>query len=86
MIFQVVYTLCAVMSLLCAGLLLRSYVKGKSRLLLWSSLCFVMLFVNNLLLFLDLLVIPTIDLGVVRGITSTLALGILVFGLVWDSR
>lgn len=46
-----VYILCAVTSVLCAGLLVRSYLRSRVRLLLWSALCFVGLAVNNVLLF-----------------------------------
>jgi len=40
---------------------------SRSRLLLWSTLCFVALAVNNVLLFVDLVVVPDVDLRFVRG-------------------
>ena len=59
---ELVYVLCAATSLLCAVLLLRGYLASRTRLLFWASLCFVGLALNNILLFLDLIVLPDIDL------------------------
>lgn len=83
---EVVYVLCALTSTLCAILLLRSYVRSRTRLLLWSSLCFVGLALNNALLFVDLIVVPSIDLSLARNLTALVALILLIFGLVWDSK
>ena len=58
----IVYVLCFVTSLVCAWLLGRSYRHGRTRLLLWSSICFVLLAANNLALVLDLVVFPSLDL------------------------
>jgi len=84
---ELVYILCAATSALCALLLIRSYRLSKSRLLLWSSLCFVGLAINNALLVLDLLVIgPEIDLSLWRQGTALGAILLLVIGLVWEAR
>jgi hypothetical protein len=53
MIAETVYLLCAIASLLCAIALLRTYLRRRSRVLLWSSLCFVGLAANNAILFTD---------------------------------
>lgn len=79
-----VYILCAVTSLLCAGLLVRGYRRSRSRLLLWSSLCFAGLAVNNILLVVDLLIITTVDLSLPRALAGAASVTILVAGLVWD--
>jgi hypothetical protein len=55
-------------------------------LLLWSSLCFVGLAVNNILLVVDLVIIPGRDLSIIRHVSAIVALALLVFGLVWDSE
>ncbi len=55
---EFVYVLCMVTSMLCAGLLLRSYRHNRGRLLMWSSLCFVGLAINNVLLLIDLVIVP----------------------------
>lgn len=83
---EFVYVLCMVTSMLCAGLLLRSYRKTRGRLLMWSSLCFVGLALNNILLLVDLAVVPTIDLRLVRSGSGIVALVLLLVGLVWESR
>jgi hydrogenase/urease accessory protein HupE len=81
-----VYVLCAATSFLCAWLLLRSYLRTRSRLLLWSSLCFIGLAANNALLVIDLVLVPTVDLSLVRSVLALVALLLLLFGLVWESR
>ena len=86
MIPETVYALCAVTSIVCAVLLLRGYRATRTRLLFWSSVCFVGLALNNVLLFVDLIVLPSIDLYVLRAAMALLGLSILVYGLVWDSR
>ncbi|MBY0308349.1 MAG: hypothetical protein K2Q09_06380 [Phycisphaerales bacterium] len=84
---EVVYILCALASLLCAGLLLRGYVRTRSRLLLWSSLCFGGLAVNNVLLVVDkVLTGPEVDLGVYRGGTAVAAVCVMLYGLVFDTE
>ena len=83
---ELVYVLCTLMSLACAGLLLRGYRKDHSQLLLWSSLCFVALAVNNAVLFVDMIVLPDIDFGgqLWRNAISAIAGSLLLFGLIWE--
>lgn len=84
---ELVYVLCALTSVLCAGLLLRSYFSNKSRLLLWSTLCFVGLAINNVLLFIDLVLTgPDLDLRFFRSGSALVAMALLTIGLVWESR
>jgi hypothetical protein len=83
---ETVYVLCALTSVLCAGLLFRAYRSNRSRLLLWSTLCFVFLALNNVLLFVDLVVIPEVDLRWARTGTALFGLSTLVIGLVWESK
>ena len=79
-----VYSLCFLTSTACAWLLGRSYGRTGARLLLWSSLCFVLLAVNNLFLVIDLLVFPAMDLRLARLLLSLAAVSVLIFGFVWD--
>jgi hypothetical protein len=81
-----IYALCALTSLLCAVLLLRAYARSRVRLLLWSGLCFAGLAVNNILLFIDVRVVPDTDLSVVRTLPALLGVALLIYGLVWESR
>jgi hypothetical protein len=83
---EAVYLLCAATSATCAVLLLRGYRRHRTRLLLWSSLCFVLLAFNNALLFIDLIVAPSVDLSVWRGVTALAGVSVLLFGLIWESR
>lgn len=84
---EAVYLLCALTSVLCAGLLIRSYRANRSKLLLWSTLCFVGLAINNILLFVDkVLTPPTVDLMLFRSLAALLAFVTLLIGLIWESR
>jgi len=83
---EVVYVLCVLTSILCAALLARSFRANRSRLLLWSMLCFIGLAIHNLLMLLDLVVLPEVDLRLLRSISGLVAMALLVSGLVWESR
>ena len=84
---ETVYLLCAATSVTCAVLLRRAYRRQRTRLLLWSSLCFVLLALNNTLLFVDLIVVPTgVDLSLWRSATALAGVSVLLFGLIWESR
>ena len=81
-----VYGLCALVALACAWLLLRAYARTGTRLLLWAGLCFVGLTLNNALVFVDLLLVPQVDLSLWRNLSALAGMALLVFGLVWDTR
>jgi hypothetical protein len=80
---NLVYALCALTSLACAVLLLRGYARSRARLLLWSGLCFVGLFINNALLVVDARV--EFDLSIVRTLPAVIGVALLLYGLVWES-
>ena len=79
-----VYILCFATSAACALLLVRSYVRTRAALPLWSSLCFVFLALNNLFVVIDVLLIPQISFQLPRLALSLSAVSILLFGFVWD--
>jgi hypothetical protein len=81
---SLVFLLCALTSLACAGLLLRGYARTRTRLLLWTGLCFCGLFLNNLLLLIDASV-PTVDLSVWRSLPAVAGLMLLLYGLIWEA-
>ena len=84
---EAVYVLCALTSLVCAVLLVRSYLANRSALLLWSSICFVGLFLNNVLLVVDLVLTTSeTDLLLLRDATNALSVVALVVGLVWNAK
>lgn len=81
-----VYLLCAITSLVCLALLTRSYLQTRSRLLLWSALSFVGFAANNLLVFVDLILLPSgVDLLPLRNLTSIVAIGVLLYGFIWET-
>lgn len=82
--FNIIYSLCALTSLACAVLLLRSYTRSRYRLLLWSGLCFSGLTLNNVLVVLDKVIFPDVDLSSWRLATGLLALLLMLFGLIWE--
>jgi hypothetical protein len=84
-VISIVYVLCALLSLLCAVLLVRAYLRTRTRLLLWSALCFSAFAIQNALLVVDKAT-PWIDLSVARSLPALVGLLVLIFGLVWDSR
>lgn len=79
-----VFALCAVTSIACAALLWRGWRGSGARLLLWSALGFLGLAVNNVLLFVDEVIVPDRDLQLARQWSGFLAIAVLLFGLVWD--
>lgn len=84
----VIYALCAVTSMMCSYLLLRSYRFKPYRLLLWSGLCFAGLSVNNLLLILDRIVFPgsETDFSMWRLASTLATLLLLLYGLIWEEE
>ena len=80
----IVYVLCAVTSAACAWLLLRGYARNGVRLLMWSGLCFAGLALNNIVLVIDVRVLPQTDLSVWRTIPALVGVLCLLYGLVHE--
>jgi len=83
---EVAYILCALVSLLCAVLLLRGFFRGRHRLLLWSGLCFAGLTVANALVFVDLVMLPDVDLYPLRLAVTAVSVLTLLLGLLWEGE
>lgn len=81
-----VYLLCLGASLICALLLARAWRQTRSRLLLWTAVSFGFLALNNFFLVADMLVFPTVDLWPWRQAASLIAVGVLLYGFIWESR
>ena len=81
-----IYSLCALTCLVAFGLLLRAWRGNGSRLLFWSAMCFAALSINNVLLVLDKLVLPNIDLTTWRLVAALAAVLLLLFGLIWEEE
>lgn len=86
--FKVVLFLVAILaSLACTVLLFRAYFARRLRILLWSAFCFVGLTLNNLLLFVDLVLLPvSIDLRAVRHLAALVGLLFLLYGFIRESE
>lgn len=83
---ELVYALCAATSILCALLLFRGYRASRTRLLFWASLCFAALALNNVLLFIDLIMLPQLDLFAWRSAAALTGMSLLLYGLIWESK
>jgi hypothetical protein len=78
-----VYILCGVTALTCAALLVRAWLRSRTRFLLWAAFCFVALAANSVLLFVDLVLIPERDLSMLRSGSRSPACQCF-YGLVWE--
>lgn len=86
MIAPLVYVLCALTACLCAVLLLRAHARTRSSLSLWSGLCFVLLTVNNVVVVIDLIVLPDVNLFLIRNVAALGGMLLLLYGLIWRSE
>ena len=83
---EIVYMLCAVTSVVCAAMLLQGYRRTRTGLLFWSSLCFAGLALNNILTFVDLVLVPGVDLSALRNGVALASMAVLVYGLAWEGK
>ena len=81
-----VYMLCLITSIACAGLLLRAWRSNGTKLLLWTAISFVFLAFNNLVLVADKVLFPDTYLTPLRQLTAALALGVLLYGFIWEAE
>lgn len=65
---------------------MRAYQRMRSRLLLWCSLGFTGLALNNFLLVIDLIVLPEMNLLALRRGSAWIAVSVLLGGLIWDTE
>ncbi len=78
------YVLCLLTSLLCAGLLWRAYRRSRAPLLAWSAGCFALLALNNLFVVADMILLPEVDLTLWRQGSSLAAIAVLLYGFIWE--
>lgn len=83
---ELVHICCALISIACAVLLTRSYLRGRSRILLWVALSFAFLALNNIFNLVDLVMFPEMDLwgSIVRNALLGTAGAVLAGGLLWE--
>ena len=82
---DIVYIICALTSLVCAISLFRSYRQSKVRLLFWSALCFIGLGTSNVLLYVNIRILTTVDLSIVRTIPALIGICCLIYGLIVEA-
>lgn len=84
-IAQLVYILCGLTSTACALLLFRQHRRTGGGLLFWSTWCFVCLAITNVLLFLDLVILPQLDLSLLRTSLTLAGMLMLLYGMIRES-
>jgi hypothetical protein len=83
---QTAYILCAVAALACSLLLWRGYSRRRVRLLLWCSLFFLALTLENVILFIDVVLLgPDTDLSLLRHSVALIGVMLLLYGLAWET-
>ena len=85
MVAEAIYALCAATSLVAAGLLFRHHRARPTPLLFWSFVGFLGLAVNNVLVWVDLGLLPSNDLTLPRTLAGTVAMIALLYGLIRES-
>jgi hypothetical protein len=80
------FLLAALTSIACMLLLFRGYARSGVRLLFWSALCFVFLSMNNVLLFVDTIVLPLVDLRVLRLSAALAGIACLLYAFILEAE
>ena len=83
---ELIYGLCTILSLAIAVMLWRQQRRVPTRMIYWTALCFTGLALSNLLLVVDKLLFPELDLRVLRHSISLLSIAVLLFGLVYEDE
>ena len=83
---RAVYILCALTALICAVLLLRGYGRSGTRLLLWCGIFFLAMTLENAVLFVDVVLVPSIDLSDIRRAVPLIGVVLLLYGLIWEVK
>jgi hypothetical protein len=83
---EITYFLCAATSLCAAILLYMTYRRRRTGLLLWSALGFGGLALNNMMMFVDLVLVPQgMDLSLARAGIAAAAMLVLTIGLIAET-
>jgi len=81
---EIAYILCGLTSIVCAVLLLRGYLTTRMPLLFWAALCFIGLTIDNALMFVDWILLPQVDLYLLRTGAALAGMIVLLWGMIWD--
>jgi hypothetical protein len=79
---SIVYVLCALTSVTCMLLLLRAFKQTRIALLFWSGIAFLVFAATNVLLFVDLVLVPQFDLLLARTVITLVGVVLLLYGLI----
>ena len=79
---EVVYLLCALTSVACMALLFRAYRRTRLPALFWSSAAFLIFAFSNVILFIDLVVVPQHDFSLFRQLITLVGVVLLLYGLI----
>lgn len=79
------YAMAIITSLMCTVLLFRGYRRRRIRLLMWSALCFAGLTLNNIALFIDLVIFPDIDIRLIRLLSALAGMLFLLYAFIGDT-
>lgn len=82
----ILISLAVLTSFACMVLLFKAHAASGVRLLLWSALCFTFLFLNNLLLFFDLVIFPEINLHAYRLVAALVGVLFLLYGFIVEAE
>jgi hypothetical protein len=79
---KLVCLFCALVSIGCAVLLLRSYFRSRAKLVFWGGIFFICFALSNVVLFVDLAILPSINLSPYRDALTLAGVIAMVFGLI----
>ena len=79
---EVVYMLCALTSVGCMTLLLRAYRRTRVPALFWCSAAFLIFAFSNIILFIDLVLVPQHDFSLFRQEITLAGVVLLLYGLI----
>jgi hypothetical protein len=81
-----VYLLCLLTCAVCAGLLVRSWWKTRTRLLAWMAASFVLFAFNNFFLFADVVLFPTANLWLFRFVPAFAGVTVMIIAFIWEAE
>jgi hypothetical protein len=82
---EATYVLCTLTSIVSAALLARAAHGPSGRLMFWGAIFFVGMALNNVLLFVDALLGPSIDWSLWPNLVALISIAILLYALIWET-
>lgn len=82
---SVTFILCTIISLISAILLMRSAKGPQGRFLFWGAIYFLGAALNNILLYIDAVVVPDVDWALAPNLVGLVSIAILIYALIWEA-